>query len=76
MIIETKERYCWDCRAYTDHDVEYHITRRQRKIQDAQTCRICRKRSVNQHISRSEQQNGGGGDMRYRARRARAYHLG
>jgi hypothetical protein len=70
MIIQTELRYCRTCQRMETHDVEYHVTRAQRKIEDAQVCTACGKRAPAQHISRAQNQNGGMGDQRYATRRA------
>lgn len=70
MIIVQEVRWCLTCSRMETHDVEYHA-KRGKKIEHAYTCRTCHKRRLVPHLSRAAQQNGGGGDMRYRARRAR-----
>jgi hypothetical protein len=70
MIMTSAMRWCQICGRMEVHDVESHVTRG-KQIEDAQTCHRCLKRRLTPRLSRSELQNGGGGDVRYRGQRAK-----
>jgi hypothetical protein len=69
MVIEIELAYCWTCRKWTQHDVEKELIRQQLRP-TRQTCRDCHTpTNIQSNVS---SRNGGGGDQRYRTRRARA----